>query len=295
MRIARVRTAAGETLTVRVGEDFLTVVGPGDRNTFLQALRSAPSDGDRLAEADVRYLAPVDDPPSVRDFMVFEEHVANARTRTGRDVPEEWYAQPAFYFSNPAGLIGPETDVRRPRGSRALDYELEIACVIGREVSDLDAADPAALEAIAGFMLMNDWSARDLQMGEMKVGLGPAKGKDFATSTGPWAVTPDELGAPVDGRWSVRLDAYVNGRHVGGADAATARFGWHEIVARASRNTTLRPGDVIGSGTVGTGCLLELRELGHREENPWLKDGDVVELRGGPLGILRNRIAPTES
>jgi fumarylacetoacetate (FAA) hydrolase len=143
---------------------------------------------------------------------------------------------------------------------------------------------------IAGFMLMNDWSARDLQVAEMGVGLGPVKGKDFATSVGPWIVTKDELGEPVDGKWSCRVDTFVDGRHVGGGDIASAHFGWNEVVARASENTRLVPGDILGSGTVGTGCILELRELGHREANPWLRDGSMVELRGGPLGALRNTV-----
>jgi fumarylacetoacetate (FAA) hydrolase len=294
MKVARIRTPEGAAATAVVDDDVVHIVGEDHLDVLLAVLAGEEVDPTRdIAIDDVVFLRPVERPSAVRDFMIFEQHVANARARTGGDVPEAWYRAPAFYFSNPAGLVDPGVAVQRPRGSRALDFELEVACIIGREVSDLYASDSAAIDAVAGFVLMNDWSARDLQMVEMQVGLGPAKGKDFATSLGPWVVSPDELGECVDGRWSCRVDAYVGDRHVGGADIASAHFGWNDVIARASENTSLSRGDVIGSGTVGTGCLIELRELGRREENPWLADGDVVELRGGALGTLRNTIAPS--
>jgi 2-keto-4-pentenoate hydratase/2-oxohepta-3-ene-1,7-dioic acid hydratase in catechol pathway len=239
---------------------------------------------------EVQLLCPVPAPPSVRDFMIFEEHAINARAGTGTDVPEAFYHAPIFYFTNPACLLGPHDPVVIPRGSRMLDLELEVACLIGKDASDLDPDDPATCDVIAGFMLMNDWSARDLQMKEMGGGLGPAKGKDFGTSLGPWVVTTDELASDGKGRWSCELEAVVNGRRIGGGNLDSAYFTWSQVLARASENTVLRRGDVIGSGTVGTGCLIELRQMGLRAEHPWLAAGDVVELRGGVLGELTNPI-----
>jgi fumarylacetoacetate (FAA) hydrolase len=293
VKVARVRLGDGSVTLASVEANSVRLLGGGDGVARLAEILLNPGTAtstDTVPLAEVTVLVPIERPPSIRDFMVFEEHVANARQRTGRDVPEAWYAAPAFYFTNPAALVGPDDDVPVPRGSRALDIELEVACVIGREVADLDAGDPACLDAIAGFVLLNDWSARDLQVKEMPVGLGPVKGKDFATSMGPWIVTKDELENTAPGRWSCEVEALVNGRRLGGADIAGAAFGWNDMVARASENTRLLPGDVLGSGTVGTGCILELRELGQRDENPWLRPGDVVELRGGPLGTLRNRV-----
>ena len=214
----------------------------------------------------VRLLAPLRRPPSVRDFYAFEEHVRNARAVTGRgEVVPEWYEIPVFYFSNPAAIYGPDEEIPYPDGSSALDYELEVAAVMG------------AGGEIAGFTVMNDWSARDLQRAEMRVGLGPSKGKDFATSLGPVVVTPDELG-------DLRLEmvARVNGEERSRGNLGDMYHSWEAIVAHAAGNTELRPGDVLGSGTVGTGCILE-----HGDER-WLKPGDEVELEVEGIGILRN-------
>jgi fumarylacetoacetate (FAA) hydrolase len=217
---------------------------------------------------DVLLRAPVINPPAVRDFMAFEEHVRNAGALRGRDVPAEWYEQPVFYFSNPAAIYGPEDEVPYPDGTSELDYELEVAAVIG------------ANGEIGGFTIMNDWSARDLQRREVKVGLGPAKGKDFATSLGPVVVTPDEL----DGTTGTML-ARVNGEERSRGNLADMHFSWAEILAQAARNTYLRPGDILGSGTVGTGCILE------HGDGRWLRPGDVVELEVEGIGVLRNRVA----
>jgi fumarylacetoacetate (FAA) hydrolase len=187
-------------------------------------------------------------------------------------VPAEWYEQPVFYFSNPAAIYGPEDEIPYPEGSQKLDYELEVAAVIG---------NAAGAGVIGGFTIMNDWSARDLQRQEMKVGLGPAKGKDFATSLGPVVVTPDELG-------DLRLEmvARVNGEERSRGNLGDMYHSWESIVARASANTRLLPGDVLGSGTVGTGCILE------HGDNRWLQPGDVVELEVEGIGVLRNVIGP---
>jgi fumarylacetoacetate (FAA) hydrolase len=223
----------------------------------------------RLDEVELR--PPVLHPPSVRDFYAFEAHVRNARARRGLDVPAEWYEQPVFYFSNPAAIYGPEEEVPYPEGTRELDYELEVAAIVGVHGQ------------IGGFTIMNDWSARDLQRLEMKVGLGPAKGKDFATSLGPIVVTPDEF----DGT-EAEMVARVNGEERSRGNLRDLHWGWHRLVEQAARHTHLVAGDVLGSGTVGSGCILE------HGDGRWLGPGDVVELEVEGLGVLRNRVAASE-
>jgi len=237
------------------------------------------------------YAPPILVPPSVRDFYAFEAHVRNARCKRGFDAPPpEWYEAPAFYFSNPACLIGHEQPVRKPPDTNALDFELELAVIIGRAGGDFSLQEAEA--AIAGFTLLNDWSARDIQAREMRIGLGPAKAKDFATSLGPWVVTPDELEAwrapdPARGsRWAIRLTARVNGQTITQGLASEMHWTFAELIAYASRNTRLQVGDVIGSGTVGGGCLLEYPDGTY----PWLQVGDVVELEADGIGVLRNRV-----
>jgi fumarylacetoacetate (FAA) hydrolase len=224
---------------------------------------------------------------SLRDFYAFEQHVATCRRHRGLEMVRQWYEVPVFYFSNPAGVVGHEAEVFAPLGSRELDYELELACVIARECRDLPD-DDRALEAVAGFTIMNDWSARDLQRLEMAVGLGPSKGKDFATSLGPELVGFDELSDRYrDGRLHLEMTASVNGRVLSRGDAGSMYWTWPRLLAHASRDATLRPGDVLGSGTVGTGCILELTP---EAVGGWLKPGDLVELTVERLGTLRNRV-----
>jgi fumarylacetoacetate (FAA) hydrolase len=224
---------------------------------------------------------------SIRDFYAFEQHVKAARKLRGLDMTPEWYEVPVFYFSNPAGVIDPDEPVWAPRGSQALDFELELACVIGQECSDVPD-DDRALEVVAGFTIMNDWSARDLQRKEMAVGLGPSKGKDFATSLGPELVTFDELQDRYrDGRLHLEMSATINGRVVSRGNAGTMYWTWPRLIAHASRDTRLRPGDVLGSGTVGTGCILELTPAA---VGGWLKPGDVVALTVERLGTLSNTV-----
>ena len=217
---------------------------------------------------DVVLRPPVLHPPSVRDFYAFEQHVKTARASRGLDVPQEWYELPVFYFSNPAAIYGPGDEIPKPPDTNELDYELEVAAIIGAD------------GRIGGFTIMNDWSARDLQRAEMRVGLGPSKGKDFATGLGPVVVTPDEF----DGSSGTML-ARVNGEERSRGDLADLHHSWDAIVAHAARNTRLLPGDVLGSGTVGTGCILE------HGDGRWLQRGDVVELEVEGIGVLRNTIA----
>ncbi|HEY3961199.1 MAG TPA: fumarylacetoacetate hydrolase family protein [Gaiellaceae bacterium] len=237
----------------------------------LQSFFTGGGDAREHAEyalADVELRPPVLYPPSVRDFMAFEQHVANARKLRGAEVPQEWYEIPVFYFSNPAAIYGPEQDVPYPEGTEELDYELEVAAMIGAD------------GAIGGFTVMNDWSARDVQRKEMRVGLGPAKGKDFATSFGPVVVTTDEF----DGS-AGEMIARVNGLERSRGNLRDMFWKWDALLAQSERNTRLRPGDLIGSGTVGSGCILE------HGDGRWLQRGDMVELEVEGIGVLRNRIA----
>ncbi len=234
---------------------------------------------------DLILHAPVAHPPSVRDFYAFEAHVKNARARRGLAVPPEWYEFPVFYFSNPGALAGHGEEVRKPAWTQALDYELEIACVIGKKVRDVRAEEWRSV--VAGFTILNDWSARDVQRREMAVGLGPAKGKDFATSLGPAIVTLDELEPRRRGeRYDLAMEARVNGAVLSRGNASAMHWTFGQMIARASQDVYLFPGDVIGSGTVGGGCLLELGPEVHR----WLEPGDEVTLEIECLGALTNRI-----
>lgn len=296
MRFATVQSApdAPPCLTVWRDGSWRRVAGCRD---FLEWLHLSESERaarlTRLGEpiTPARYCPPILVPPSLRDFYAFEAHVRNARRKRGYDAPPDaWYEFPAFYFSNPACCVGHEQPVRKPAATDALDFELELAVIIGRAGGDWSLAEAEA--AIAGFTLMNDWSARDIQRREMSIGLGPAKGKDFATSLGPWVVTPDELDAwrtpdPDHGsRWDLRLRARVNGQEITNASAGEMYWTFAEMIAHASRDTRLQVGDVIGSGTVGGGCLLEYPDGTY----PWLQPGDVVELEAEGIGVLRNRV-----
>jgi fumarylacetoacetate (FAA) hydrolase len=235
---------------------------------------------------------PVPAVTSIRDFYAFEQHVKTCRRQRGLDMVPQWYQVPVFYFSNAAGVIGHDDPVSAPHGSEALDYELELACVIGKQVRDLPADDDA-MEAVAGFTIMNDWSARDLQRIEMAVGLGPSKGKDFATSLGPELVPFEELRDRYrDGRLHLDMTATRNGRELSHGNGGTMHWTWPQLLAHASRDVWLKPGDVLGSGTVGTGCILELTP---EAAGGWLQPGDVVELTIERLGTLRNQVVPRRS
>lgn len=276
--------------------DLTTIAG--QPTSMLDLLRAGPPGWNAAAEAcrtqgqhlpldDVRLHPPLPRPPSIRDFYAFEAHVRAAFANRDRQVPAEWYAFPAFYFSNPGSVIGTEATVGVPPGSRALDYELEVACVIGVDGRDIRPGD--AERHIFGYTVLNDWSARDLQRVEMRVGLGPAKGKDFATSLGPWIVTPDELAERSTGRegvYDLAMTARINGVERSRGKWSDLHYTFGEMIARASAGVDLAPGDVLGSGTVGTGCLLELT----RDQGPWLQPGDVVELEIEGIGVLRNSV-----
>ncbi|GHB75286.1 hydroxylase [Streptomyces viridiviolaceus] len=244
--------------------------------------------------SQVRLLPPLQ-PSSVRDFVAFEEHVEGVRRSVSgaAGVPDQWYEAPTFYFTNPHAVHGPGDHIPVPPGSAVLDFELEVAAVIGREGRDL--TPERARDHIVGYTVFNDWSARDLQSAEMRVGLGPCKGKDSATSLGPYLVTADELEPyrDADGFLRLALTAEVNGERVGEDLLSNMSWTFEEMVAYASRGTRVVPGDVLGSGTCGNGgCLAELWGRRGEQSPPPLKPGDTVTLTVQGIGTLTNTVVP---
>jgi 2-keto-4-pentenoate hydratase/2-oxohepta-3-ene-1,7-dioic acid hydratase in catechol pathway len=273
-------------------EETLLELLQSDTPLDAHAARARSNPWDVVPLGGASLVAPVPRPPSVRDFMAFEQHLVNCSAAMGTSVPPVWYDQPVFYFTNPAAITGPYDDVPMAPGTAQYDYELEVAAVIGRPGSDLAPADAEAY--IAGYVLFCDWSARDLQSKEMTIGLGPAKGKDTATSLGPFLVTPDELEARRSGNgYDVAMTASVNGTTYSEGNWRDLFWSFGQMLAYASRGTELRAGDVIGSGTVGTGCILELSQVHGGDRYPWLQPGDRVELDGGPLGRISAQVSPS--
>lgn len=239
-----------------------------------------------LTEAN--FLPATGIPPTFRDFYAFEDHVKTARARRNLKMIPAWYEIPTFYFSNPHSIVGHGSPIYAPADSSELDYELEVGAIIGREGRDISQEN--AWGHIAGFTIINDFSARDLQRLEMKIGLGPAKGKDFATAVGPYLVTRDEIEDCIDkkGRLNLAMTARINGKVYSQGNASSMYYTWPQLLEHAAKDVTLQPGDLIGSGTVGSGCILE---LGPENTGGWLKPGDVVELEIERLGVLRTAIA----
>ena len=262
----------------------------------MQAVIAAGADATRAARRaskeslsleEVTFHAPIQ-PATLRDFYAFETHVKTANRNRGQEVPENWYKFPVFYFSNPNNNYGHEDVIPYPSYTQALDYELEIAVVIGKPGKDI--LPEHAPDHIFGYTIFNDWSARDLQVQEMKVNFGPVKSKDFACSFGPVILTQEELADKATERpgvFDLEMIARVNGVELSRGNFNDIYWSFGDILARASQSVMLNPGDVIGSGTVGTGCLYELT----RNQGPWLKHGDVVELEVERIGVLRNTIA----
>lgn len=245
--------------------------------------------------ADVELRAPLK-PASVRDFVAFEEHVegVTASVDGASHVADEWYTYPTFYFTNPHSIIATGDEVRPPATER-LDFELEVGAVIGgvagSDGRDLTPADAAA--HVFGYTIFNDWSARDIQGREMKVRLGPAKGKDFASTLGPWIVTADEFAGLVDddGFLPIRMEVFVNGERIGHDLLSNMGWPFGELVAYASRDSRVMPGDVLGSGTAGNGgCLAELWGRAGELIPPPLAAGDEVVMRVEGIGEIRNAV-----
>jgi 2-keto-4-pentenoate hydratase/2-oxohepta-3-ene-1,7-dioic acid hydratase in catechol pathway len=222
---------------------------------------------------DVQLSAPLPNPPSLRDFIAFEDHIAATSKKRGQLIPPEWYKMPVYYKGNHRTIIGPDETLAWPLDTTKLDYELELACVVGRKGRDIP--ERQAEHYIAGYTIMNDFSARDIQFQEMACRLGPAKGKDFATAMGPCLVTPDEI---VD-LGALTMIARVNGEEWSRGRFGTIHWSFPQMIAHVSRGETIHPGDVLGSGTVGGGCGLDM--------DRYLKPGDLVELEIQPIGVLR--------
>ena len=262
---------------------------PTARDAGLAALSAPP-----VPLAEVRLLPPLQ-APTVRDFVAFEEHVEGVRKAIDgvAGVVDEWYQAPTFYFTNPYALIGAHDDVAVPPGSQRFDFELEVAVVVGKDGASL--TPDQARDHVFGYTILNDWSARDLQAREMKVNLGPAKGKDSATTLGPWLVTADELEPYRDDDGFLALDLRVSVNDVEIGQDLLSNMGWpfEELISYASRGTEVRAGDVLGSGTCGNGgCLAELwGRLGDQAPPP-LRPGDVVEMTVEGIGTIRNRVVP---
>ena len=292
MRIARMK-ADGSVRAAVMGDDGESVRVLGPQVSVIDLLSAPDRDallasGSERALSDVGLLAPLD-PPSIRDFSVFEQHIEGIMLGQGQPVPDSWYESPFCYFSNPGAVTGPGEDIPVPPGCRDLDFELEVAAVVGRTGRNLTPEQAA--DHIAGYTIFNDWSARDLQFAEMRLGLGICKGKDFSNTLGPWVVTADELEAYRSGdRLDLDLRAEVNGRELGSDTLANMAWSFEELLAYASRGTQIRPGDVIGSGTCGSGCLLEPRGRRGGDDLPWLAPGDTVSLTVQGIGTLTNTV-----
>jgi 2-keto-4-pentenoate hydratase/2-oxohepta-3-ene-1,7-dioic acid hydratase in catechol pathway len=272
------------------GPAMVDLLGKTDRS-LSEIAADLLRDGSRVSTSELVLRAPVPTPPSFRDFLSFEQHLLNTATE-GHGPTAVWYEQPVFYFSNPAAFKGPGAQIPVPPGCQQFDYELEVAVIVGRAGADLTPAE--AEDCIAGLTILCDWSARDLQLREMTVGLGPAKGKDSSTSMGPWLVSWDEFDDVRKGKgFDLEMRASVNGVPWSVGNLSSLHWSFGDMLAQASRGTYLRPGDVIASGTVGSGCILELARLSGSERFPFLQPGDEVVLEVERLGRLEHTIGPS--
>lgn len=230
----------------------------------------------RYRRDEIRLLTPLPDARSLRDFYGFEAHVKRGFEKRNEAMPKEWYEMPVYYQTGHHNLIGSDQDVLWPRFTEQFDYELELAAIIGKEGRNIKAED--AREYIAGYTILNDFSARDIQKREMKVRLGPAKGKHWCSGLGPWMVTADELTDPYD----LVMTARLNGEEWSRGYSGDLHWKFEQMIEFLTWDDTIYPGDIIGSGTVGTGCGLEL--------DKWVQPGDTIELEIEKIGVLRNRV-----
>jgi 2-keto-4-pentenoate hydratase/2-oxohepta-3-ene-1,7-dioic acid hydratase in catechol pathway len=290
--VDRIGLVIGEMIHALGGSDSLLGL-LGDDGT---ALREAGERARRFpaeirAISDARLQAPIPRPPSIRDFSSFEDHYRAGLKAFGLEFDERWYEAPMFYFSNNNVVIGDAVDVQFPHASNQMDYEIEIAAIVGREGADISSDEAEGY--IAGYTIFNDWSARDLLRTDLKRSLlGPSKGKDSNNGMGPFLVTADELLPRRTGKgFDLWMSASVNGREYSRGNWANIHWSFSEMLAHASRDSRVVPGDVIASGTVGTGCIMELSASHGAERYPYLEEGDEVVVAVEGLGELRNRVS----
>jgi 2-keto-4-pentenoate hydratase/2-oxohepta-3-ene-1,7-dioic acid hydratase in catechol pathway len=266
---------------------MLDYLKAGDRGRFAaqEALEFSRQSGLRhgpqgqtlvYSMSEIKLLTPLPNPPSLRDFFAFEEHVKQGFEKRGEPMPAEWYEIPVYYKGAHHNIVGTDANVRWPSFTEKFDYELELAAVIGKGGRNVPSG--RARQHIAGFLVMNDFSARDIQKREMKVRLGPAKGKDWCTALGPWLVTADEIGDP----YHLSMEARVNGETWSRGNSSSMHWEFEQMIEFLTQDDAILPGDVIGSGTVGAGCGLEL--------DRWVQRGDTIELDVEKIGVLRNRV-----
>ena len=298
MRFVKAATPDGPRVGVLTGDDTVALSATESRledhletlHELGAAITASPASEATLSALDL--LKPVD-PPSMRDFMVFEEHVLPSWRNAGMERgPDVWYERPIGYFSNVASLRGPRESIEIPGGSERLDFELEVGAIVSRTLRSVSPEEAAS--AIAGYLILCDWSARDIQSHEMNGRLGPFKGKDFASSLGPVFVTPDEIEAKRSGTgYDLLMTATVNGREYGHDHWSSAYWSFEDLLSYASWNSVVEAGALIGSGTCQGGCILELSNRHSPEEFPWLQPGDEVELSIETMGAITATIAPS--
>lgn len=271
--------------------DLLPLIEKGEAS-LKEAGAAALATGAAVDPTTVLVLSPVATPPTFRDFYAFEQHVKAGREWRGLEMDPLWYEIPVFYFSNPYAFRG-EGEIAMTPGSQSFDFELEVAAIVGKGGSNLNPEEGE--DAIIGYCVLNDWSGRDIQQQEMKLSMGPVKGKDTGTSMGPYLVTKDELAPFVkDKGFDLTMSLTVNGTEYSNAKWSDVSWSFGEMVAYASRGTEVRPGDVIGSGTCGTGCINEISRTHGSEKFPWLKPGDVVVASVEGLGSLTSTIVAAD-
>lgn len=298
MRFVKALTPAGPRVGVLTSDDSVVLAADGSRiedhledlGAFGAAIIATPGAEEPLASLEL--LKPVD-PPSMRDFMVFEEHVLPSWRNSGLERgPDVWYERPIGYFSNVASLRGPREAIEIPGGSERLDFELEVGAIVSRTLCSVTPEEAGA--AIAGYLVLCDWSARDVQFHEMEGRLGPFKGKDFASSLGPVLVTPDQIESRRSGTgFDLRMTASVNGREYGHDHWSSAYWSFHDLISYASWNSVVEAGALIGSGTCQGGCIVELSARHSPEQFPYLQPGDEVELSIETMGAVTATIKPS--
>ena len=287
--------------SVKLPTDMLTFIDNHD--AYYAIIKALGEVKPHYSLAEIQLLAPLPNPRSFRDYIGFEMHMLNASKSFGHNIGPAWYEMPIFYFTNHQAIYGPDDEIQRPAKETKLDIELEMACVIGKKGKDIKAEE--AKPYIFGYTIFNDWTARAIQKREMEIPLGPHKGKDFANAIGPCIVTADEMEqyripfsesffeSPLKvpnfkgDRFDVKMTSRINGETICEGNYKTAYYNFEQMIERASENNVnLMPGDILGSGTVGWGSLIENNFTVHRPLEP----GDVVELEIEGIGILRNKV-----